>query len=240
VQTERDKEVVDWLARFGAAGAQHVGRRFAMTRTRAYARLGSLVAAGLLEPRRVLYQEPALYVATASGLRWCGLERMGVQRVGAAEFVHAREVATVAVELHLALPGWRVVSERELRDAELDRGEPVGSAVVGELPGARQALHRPDLLLVSRLGRRLAVEVELSVKSRHRLVRICRGWARARHLDGVYYLAAPAAARAVARALAEVRAQDRVTVLGLDQPRRLAQLESEEVAGGAGTVLAAD
>ena len=44
----------------------------------------------------------------------------------------------------------------------------------------------------------------------------------------------------VARALAEVRAQDRVTVLGLDQPRRLAQLESEEVAGGAGTVLAAD
>ena len=61
----------------------------------------------------------------------------------------------------------------------------------------------------------MAVEVELSVKAPRRLAAICRGWARARQVDAVYYLAAPAAARALQRAVSEVRAEDRITVLPL-------------------------
>ena len=62
----------------------------------------------------------------------------------------------------------------------------------------------------------MAVEVELSVKAPRRLSVICRGYARARHIERVYYLAAPAAARAVARAVGNVRAQERVMVLALE------------------------
>jgi len=72
------------------------------------------------------------------------------------------------------------------------------------------------------------VEVELSVKAARRLVAICRGWARARHVSHVYYLAAPAAARAVSRAVRETRAEDRITVLTLDEIGGLVRAELEE------------
>ena len=65
------------------------------------------------------------------------------------------------------------------------------------------------------------VEVELSIKAPRRLAAICRAWARARHINGVYYLAPPPVARAVARAIAETRSEDRIVVLPIDQSAAL-------------------
>ncbi len=116
-----------------------------------------------------------------------------------------------------------MLSEREIRAHERDEGELLASARVGELPGGRPALHRPDLALLSPQGRLLAVEVELSVKAPARLAAICRGWARARHVNGVYYLATPQAVRAVSRGVAEMRAGDQITVLPLERDRGAAR-----------------
>ncbi|HTA33717.1 MAG TPA: hypothetical protein VK721_09855 [Solirubrobacteraceae bacterium] len=227
MQTEKDAEIVGWIGRVGAAGAEHVMARFGMGRSWAYARLSCLVRDGLLEQKTLLYRQPGLYVASAEGLRWRGLERLGVYRVGAGGFEHACRLATVAVAIHRGLPGWELWSERELRLAESDRGELVASARVGELPGGRPAVHRPDLAVISPDGRVLAVEVELSVKAPRRLAAICRGYARVRQLERVYYLAAPAAARAVSRAVAETRAEDRITVLSLSDTDTLIVAERE-------------
>ncbi len=228
MQTEKDQEIVGWVGRVGAAGADQVMSRFGMGRSWAYARLSRLVADGLLEQKTLLYRQPGLYVATAEGLRWCGLQPLGIYRVGPGGFQHAQQVATAAVGLQTGLPAWEVLSEREIRAAESDRGELVASVRVGELPSGRPALHRPDLAAISPEGRVVAVEVELSVKAPQRLARICRGFARARHLDRTYYLAAPAAARAVSRAVAETRAEDRITVLALGDVAGLVVAEREE------------
>jgi hypothetical protein len=67
------------------------------------------------------------------------------------------------------------------------------------------------------------IEVELSTKSASRLAAICRGWARARHVNTVYYLAAPGPARAVERAVHSTNATDRIRVLGLDDIPLLAK-----------------
>ena len=72
------------------------------------------------------------------------------------------------------------------------------------------------------------VEVELSVKAAGRLAVICRGYARARHLHHVYYLATSPAARAVSRAINETRSADRITVLALDGAHALAAAELEQ------------
>ena len=140
----------------------------------------------------------------------------------------ARELATAAVEIGGALPGWNVLSERELRAIELEERRLIGSAKVGELSTGQPALHRPDLLLVSQ-ARTVAVEVELSIKARARLTRICRGWARARYIDAVYYLAEPGPSRAVQRAVAEVRAEEKISVLPMSGAQLLASLERREV-----------
>ena len=222
MQTSRDREIVCWISHLGAAGAEDVMRRFDMGRSWAYARLNSLVKGGLLEQRTLLYRQPGLYIATAEGLRWCGLQRLGIYRVGPGGFEHAQKVAQAASEICGALAGWEVLSERDIRSEEADAGQLVASARVGELPGGRPALHRPDLALRSNAGEVVAVEVELSVKAPRRLARICQGWARARHIHAVYYLATPPAAKAVERAIKETRAADRIRVLPLRDVSALA------------------
>jgi hypothetical protein len=146
MQTSRDSEIVRWIGGLGAAEAEHVVGRFGMGRSWAYARLSGLVKGGLLEQRTLLYRQPGLYIATADGLRWRGLQRLGVYRVSPGGFQHAQEVATTAVALHRSLPAeWEILSERKIRVHESDEGELLASAKLGELPGGRPALHRPDM-----------------------------------------------------------------------------------------------
>jgi len=230
MQTEKDAEIVGWVGCLGAAGAGHVMGRFYMGRSWAYARLSKLVMDGLLEQKMLLYRQPGLYLATADGLRWRGLERLGVYRVSPGGFQHAQEVANAAVSLHRVLPDWEVLSEREIRIQESDEDELIASTRLGELPGGRPALHRPDLALLSPDGSTVAVEVELSVKAPRRLAAICRAWARARHISAVYYIAPPAVARAVERAIAETRSEDRIVVLPIDEPEALADINELESA----------
>lgn len=220
MQTSRDAEIVDWVGRLGAAGAEHVMGRFGMSRSMAYHRLGLLTQDQLLEHNAVLYGRSGMYTATRAGLRWQGVDRLGVFRVGPGAFEHAWQVARVAVELHGAMPGWGVLSEREVRSVEADGEGLFASAHVGG--GERRGVHRPDLALLSPDGDVVAVEVELSVKSASRLAAICRGWARARHVDGVCYLAAPGPARAVERAVRATRVADRVRVFSLGDVGSLA------------------
>jgi hypothetical protein len=227
MQTDRDAQIVSWLARIGAASAEHVMARFGMGRSWAYARLSLLTRDGLLEQKRLLYGKPGLYISTAEGLRWTFNERLGAYRLSPGGFQHAWELADAAVALHNALPEHKQLSDREIRVGENDGPELIASASLGELPGGRPALHRPDLALIGPDRRVLAIEVELSIKAPRRLQAICRGYARARHVDHVYYLATPPAGRAVSRAVAEVRAEDRITVLALDDVAGLVAAESE-------------
>ena len=214
--TKTDQEIVRWLGRIGAASADHVMERFAMSRSWAYERLSSLVRDGLLEQKTLLHRQPGLYLATAEGLRWTQQEHLSVYRVSPGSFRHANEIASVSVPLAGLLPEWRQLSERELRIAEGDELRLIASVKVGELPGGRPALHRPDLALVHRDKQVLAIEVELSVKAAPRLQAIARAYARARYITHVYYLTEPAPARALSRAITSVRAQDKITVLALD------------------------
>ena len=227
MQTERDALIVDWVGRIGAAGAEHVMRRFGMGRSWAYTRLSRQVALGALEERRLLYRQPGLYVATSDGLRGQGLSRLGVYRVSPGGFVHAREVAAAAAALHFALPGFQLLAERELRLVESDEGKLLASVKVGELADGLPALHRPDLVV--RRGRQDAGGRGRAVgEGAEAAARICTAYARARHVDHVYYLAEPAPARAVARAIAETRAESRITVLPLADAAALGRLEAGE------------
>jgi hypothetical protein len=222
MQTSRDAEIVNWIGCLGAAGAKHVMREFAMSRSMAYQRLGSLTGDGLLEHHAVLYGRPGMYTATLTGLRWQGISRLGVCNVRPGGFEHAWQVAQTAVELGGAMPDWELMSERGLRSMEGEHDKLIASAQVGHL-ASRAKFHRPDLVLTRAPGLVIPIEVELSTKSASRLEEICRGWARARHVNTVYYLAAPGPRRAVERAVEKTRTADRIRVLGLKDIPQLAE-----------------
>ena len=75
--TNRDRDIVDWIARVGAVEPVHVMFRFKMGRTVTYRRLAALEAADLVERVRLLHGQPGLIVATKAGLRLCGLLARG-------------------------------------------------------------------------------------------------------------------------------------------------------------------
>lgn len=224
-QRVSDADIVEWIGRQGAAGASHVAARFGICRNRAYLRLLPLAREGLLEGQWILRARPMLYVASARGLRWRGLGGLGVCRLGAARFEHAWQIAEAVCALGACLPEWRLLSEREIAWRERGRAELLASVRVGVSGGSARRLHRPDLALVSPAGRVVAIEVELTAKEPSRLRAICNGWARARHVDAVYYLALPEAERAVGRAVRRTRAEGRITILPLDQTAEVARLE---------------
>ena len=216
--TDRDRAIVEWIGRLGAASAADVMARFGMGRTAAYRRLAALVDQGVLATARLLYGQPALYVATREGLQWARLARLEPCRVGVASARHFALCAQLAVVLESTEPGYRLWSEREVRAAELDAGDSVASAELGRLSDGRPRLRRPDLVLMPRDDDRrpVAVEVELAAKWARRLEAICRAWARCRLVDHVRYYASPAAARAVARAVERVQAHDVIEIHSLD------------------------
>jgi hypothetical protein len=108
------------------------------------------------------------------------------------------------------------VGGARLRAAELDAGEAVASARLGELPDGRPRLRRPDLVLFPDAVLPVAVEVELSVKASRRLQAICRAWVRCRIVSEVRYYAPPHVARAVSRAVSVVHGHDRIRILNLE------------------------
>jgi hypothetical protein len=237
VHTERDAQIVEWLGRIGAAGAWHVEQQFGMHRVATYRRLGRLTAEGLVHHRMMLHNRPGLYSATREGLRWRSLTRLRVFHAKPATYEHIWEAATAAVLLRRRLPGWRPIYEREIKRLETDEGRLIASIETGK-EDFRSRLHRPDLVLVAPSGRVVAVEVELTDKGPYRLRQICRGWAWARHVEHVYYLAEPRAARSLARAAQAVKAEDAITILDLEDVAGLVERElaEEEARSGRGVI----
>lgn len=204
--------LLDALATVGAGGAAELAALSGIGESAARARLRTLAAEGLVGASRLLHGEPALYALTRRGLRTAGRGELDPVVVGASNAAHLAAVARVAVVL--AGEGHRLAGERELRAWERAAGRAVASAEVGWARDGSVALHRPDLVCL-RDGLPLAIEVELTVKAPERLARIVRGWARSRVVAGTVYHAAPAAMRAVERAIDAELAGERVGVVAL-------------------------
>jgi hypothetical protein len=99
VVTDRDRAVVHWVGVIGAVSARDVMARFGVGRTVGYRRLAELVDHGLLTRVRLVYGQPALYVATRDGLAWAALSQVDPARVGVATVRHWALCARLAVVL---------------------------------------------------------------------------------------------------------------------------------------------
>jgi hypothetical protein len=199
VVTDRDRSVVQWVAVIGAVSAQDVMARFGVGRTVGYRRLRALVDHGLLSRARLVYGQPALYVATREGLTWAAMPQVDPLGVGFATTRDWATCARLAVVLERgnawmcgASRGYAPPSSRRTGRSPAHRWAAWPTA--GRGWGARTWCSRPDTAPV-------AVDVELSVEGARRLEVICRSWARGRIVSEIRYYPPPHAARAVSRAV---------------------------------------
>lgn len=214
-----DEEMLVWTARIGAVTVDALACLQQTSSTTAGRRLAAATRERLVSRRHLLVGRPAVYTATAAGMRRSGVEGLGLAHVSVANAPHTIACAEVAAALQRLYPDHHVASERELRREERSAGAPLASAVLDRAVEHRRRLHRPDLVLwpQSASGEApIAIEVELAVKAPRRLAEICRAWARSREVAGVVYLASPPAERALARAIEQASAHERIRVLSLE------------------------
>lgn len=109
-----------------------------------------------------------------------------------------------------------MLTERELRFQAQLTGKPVGAAKLGETLNGYWRLHWPDLAVREADGMTV-YEVELTPKSRRRLMAILRAWRRARHVERCVYLCPPSTPtqHVVRGAIRRVSAEDEVEVVEL-------------------------
>ncbi len=200
--TDRDREVLAFVADHRLVLAVHVQALLGVSAGAAYARLHTLSCAGLLTQETVFHQQPACYQATRKGLAAIGSE-LPAPRIDLRCYSHDVGLAWLWLTARAGALGElrEVLSERHMRswDAKPDREtEPFAMRLGGFGPGGRERLHYPDLLLHTADRHRVAVELELAGKGRGRRERILAGYAADARIDAVLYLTdRPGVARAL-------------------------------------------
>jgi hypothetical protein len=190
--TDRDRELLEFMARHRLVHAGHIGALLGVGLDRAGAILGRLARGGYVLRQPVFDQQPACYRIRPQGLALIG---SGLPPPGLDLRAYQHDVGVAWLWLaarHGSFgPVREIVSERQLRshDEAPERAGPALAVRLGGYgPGGRERLHYPDLVLERPDGRRIALELELSSKGRNRLERILAGYGADRRIDAVLYL----------------------------------------------------
>lgn len=191
--------MLEFIAEHRLVLCGHVQALLGVSARTASSRLRALEQAGLVHRDALFNRYPAHYRIQRRGLELIG-SRLGLPKRDLNP-AHDIGVAWLWLAAHRGAfgPLRGVVSERVMRSRDgaeahaarvtgRSEHEPFGVRLSGQGPGGRPRLHYPDLLLVDREGRRIAIELELSSKGRRRRHQIVGGYASDRRIDAVLYL----------------------------------------------------
>ncbi len=192
-----------WITALGAITPEALSKRDDSSVAVARESLDEAVELGLMERHSLLVGYSDLYTVTRSGRTearkhsdvggYSYPEGLRTARVTIRDARHTIACASVMAGLERAYPDYRVVTERELHCQERTQQRRMGSVSVRRYGHTRS--HHPDLVLWGppTAGRPsplpIAVEVELTMKSREELTAICHAFARSCDIEAAVYFA---------------------------------------------------
>jgi hypothetical protein len=191
--TSRDQQLLAFLARHRMVRTDHAQALLGVSASVARARLARLAAAQFVAGEVVFHRQPAGWQITRRGLAAIG-SRLPVPQHDLGAHTHDVGVAWLWLAARDgAFGALRTLhSERELRSADGPgrRAEPpLAVRVLGGVgPRGGERLHYPDLRFSTERGERVAVELELTSKSRTRRELILSSYAAEPSVDHVLYL----------------------------------------------------
>jgi hypothetical protein len=207
--SDKDLEVLEFIARFGMVPRSAVASWAGTGRSVTLARERRLREAGLVRVwPRYGSKGPFIY-ATRLGLRAAG--RGDLRPVSASPVSVGHDAVVAELAARIEFDGGRVLSEREMLARERASGERSFST---PLSGGR--FHRADFVMLAEDGSPGdAVEVELTAKGAGRLDELLRSWRRAvveRKVSGVVYRCPPATRSYVERAVKRTQTERAVRI----------------------------
>lgn len=174
--TKRDIEMMRFINDFGFCITPHLERRFGMKRWRVYEVMKRLVKAGYVKQQRKFIDEPNLYYLTREGAEFSDLPE--IDRINFGIYEHQINVIHVGIKLLELFPAATWTSERTLKYDKFYKGVGVRG-------------HFSDGLLVFPDNKQIAIEVELTSKSIHRLEQILKGYSVQLAYKEVWYFCSP-------------------------------------------------
>jgi hypothetical protein len=200
-------------------------------------RLGELTDAGYLIAEAVLAGQPVAYRSTRLGRQAVGSELRPL-RISLTNYWHDVGAAWLWLAARSGAfgPMREVVAERVMRSRDAKgRDDPFGVRLGGRGQDGRERLHYPDLLMVDRDGRRIAIELEITSKSPEKRERILAGYAADPRIDKVLYVVyTPQVARALCASVSHLGMSSLVAIQRVHGPDRPAPVvrQSRELARG--------
>ena len=200
--TERDFELLSFLAEHRLALPAHVAALLDTSPAAASTRMGKLASAGYLRRHDAEPGRPRWYQIARKGLAHIDSD-LRSPGLNVSEYAHEVGVAWLwlAADRGSFGPVEEIITDRRMRSIDGARepdAEPVAVRLGGFGPRGREELHYPDLVLRTADGRRVGLELELTPKARTRLENILAGYAADPRFAGVVYLVEK---RSVARAV---------------------------------------
>jgi hypothetical protein len=170
--TQRDVAILHFINEFGFCEMPQINQRFNLRRPRNYQVINKLVRHNLLQHEHIFYRRHGLFRLTQAGARFTPLPPL--HRVPLANYHHDLTLLNLYLKLRTLYPNTTWLSERRLKHDKYKLG-------VG------QHGHLPDGVLVFPDGKHIAIEVELSCKSKQRLDAILKTYAAQFSLQEVWY-----------------------------------------------------
>lgn len=163
------------INRFGYLTAAQVSKLMKMSKRMTYLRLQKMVQEKCLNYRRVLYGQAGIYRCSGRGLEEIDAE-LGRFPIRLQTLPHNLVVADIAAALLERYPGAKWTTERELRRE------------AGQRFGVGANVHVPDGVLVLTDGTKIAIEVELTTKTKATLNKVLRDYLRKSEYCEVWFI----------------------------------------------------
>jgi hypothetical protein len=186
-------------------------------------RLRELTDAGYLIDEPVLVGQPIAYRITRLGLDVIGSELRPLP-ISLTNYWHDVGAAWLWLAARNGAfgPMREVLAERVMRSRDAkERADPFGVRLGGLGNDGRERLHYPDLLMVDRAGRRLALELEITSKPRAARERILAGYAAdSRVARTLYVVYKPHVAQALSASVSRLGISSLIAIHRVRSPDR--------------------
>ena len=174
----RDTKIIRFINEFGFCELPQIEKQFGLSKHRAYKVMQRLVKYGYVIHERIFYHRHGIYRVTCEGAQLTGLPRLYKVPVGIYE--HQLAVIEIYIQLMRQYPGATWMSERIIRK-------------LGYMPrvGRGREKHFSDAIFYLPDGKLVAIEVELTMKSKRRLKDILTAYMCQLEIKEVWYFCSP-------------------------------------------------
>lgn len=176
--SKHELEMVKFIHEFGFCEIRHIMKRFSKRRTTSYEQMKILIRLGMINYRLVLPNHPGVYSLTSKAVRFLDTDLPTMTFIPTNYYFHYMEVLNIYLKIHERLPESVWITERRLIRQKYEN-----------LRGNKE--HLPDGVLVLPNERRIAIEVELTLKTRKRLLDILTDYVVDKDIHEVWYFCSP-------------------------------------------------